>query len=215
MIYCSRKLPCKEGSWSGWTSSKQGDQPVWKTYLIILGIVNESTDSMETTDLKNQPEFSYCSPAHFCQHNESKWSVGIKKCNEEFSWVPHWSFAQWMSWPKISKLTTISTLTKFIFLFYLVLWKQWAIFMQRKRKTVLCSHATLYPTLQSEYGCEVLQSDIWVVTQSPHCVTLTSASSALISSFGGSPSLASVYRAVATVEEILVSFCRDKYNYNQ
>lgn len=39
-------------------------------------------------------------------------------------------------------------------------------------------------------------------------MTLTSASSALISSLGGSPSLASVYRAVATVEEILVSFCK-------
>ena len=39
------------------------------------------------------------------------------------------------------------------------------------------------------------------------CLTLTSASSALISSLGRSLSLASVYRAVATAEEILVSFC--------
>lgn len=43
-------------------------------------------------------------------------------------------------------------------------------------------------------------------------VTLTSASSALISSLGGSPSLASVYRAVATAEEILVSFCKRQIN---
>ena len=79
MIYCSRKLPCKEGSWSGWTSSKQGDQPVCKTYLSIPGIVNELTDSMETTDLQNQSEYSYRCPAHFCVRNESKWPVGIKK----------------------------------------------------------------------------------------------------------------------------------------
>ena len=46
------------------------------------------------------------------------------------------------------------------------------------------------------------------------CVTLTSASSALMSSLGGFPSFASMYRAVATVEEILVSFCKRQINLN-
>lgn len=47
------------------------------------------------------------------------------------------------------------------------------------------------------------------------CVTLTSASSAMISSLGGSPSLARVYRAVATVEEILVSFYKRQIKINR